>query len=156
LKRPPHGFTIIELVTVMVILGVLSAIAIPRMMDNKGFAGVTYRQTVVAALRYAQKTAVSHRRLVCASITPTTVTLSIASQNPAVAGCNLALPSPDGSAYASTASGIVAGGNLLSTGLFFHPDGQIANNSAGGSVSGTISITGEGDITVNGATGYVE
>lgn len=156
MRRPSRGFTIVELVTVMVILGVLSAIAIPRMMDNKGFAGVTYRQTVVAALRHGQKTAVSHRRLVCASFTPTTVTLSIAAQNPAAAGCNLALPSPDGSNYASTSPGIVAGGSLLSTGLYFQPDGQIATNSAGGSVSGTISISGEADIVVNGTTGYVE
>jgi MSHA pilin protein MshC len=155
LKRATYGFTIVELITVMVILGVLSAIAIPRLMGNNAFAGVTYRQTVVAALRHAQKTAVSHRRMVCASITATTVTLRIASQPNGP--CDLALTSPDGSAYASTSSGIVAGGTLLSNGLFFLPDGQISDNSAGtGNVSGAISITGESGITVNGSTGYVE
>jgi MSHA pilin protein MshC len=155
LSRTQKGFTIVELITVMVIIGIISAIAIPRLMSGNLFASATYRQAVVAALRHAQKSAVGHRRLVCASFTPTTVTLTIASVNPAV-GCDQPLTSPDGSAYASGDSTVTASGPLQS-GLFFQPDGQITSDIAGAQpVAGNININSQGAITVNGANGYVE
>lgn len=157
MKRAHSGFTVVELVTVILILGIISAIAIPRLMSGNTFASATYRQTVVAALRHAQKSAVAHRRLVCASFTPTTVVLTIAPVNPANT-CSATLTSPDGNDYASNDSSVTAGGALLtnlSAQMFFQPDGQITDN-AGAPASGTISITGQGAITVNGANGYVE
>jgi len=154
------GFTLVELITVMIVLGILSAVALPRIMDNRAFISAAFYADVVSALRYAQKSAVSHRRLVCATLTATTVTLSMADSNPA-STCNKALPSPDGSLYQSKDASIQASGYPGTGLLCFQPDGTITNYVAGACAttiySGNIVITGRSTpINIEGATGYVE
>jgi MSHA pilin protein MshC len=63
-----RGFTLAELVIVMVLTGVLAAVAIPRMFDKGGFAARGTRDFVGSALRYAQKSAIAMRRNVCVSV----------------------------------------------------------------------------------------
>lgn len=150
-----RGYTIVELITVMVVLGVLSAIAIPRLMGNE-WNGIAWRQEVLSALRYAQKSAVGHRRVVCANVEAGQVTLNIAAANPA-ASCALAFASPDNQAYASRNSAVVAGG-MLGT-LYFQPDGRITTDLAGTAPVGTgsiITITDAANIRIEGETGYVD
>jgi len=53
-----RGFTIIELVTVVVIVGALAVFVVPR-LDPEGFDRYGFRQQVVSAARYAQKTAMA-------------------------------------------------------------------------------------------------
>lgn len=73
-RHPRFGFTLIELVLIIVILGALAVFVAPR-MNIGGFDDYTFRQEVVNALRYAQKTAVASRCEVRVDVRSDRVTL---------------------------------------------------------------------------------
>ena len=52
------GLTIVELILVIVIIGVLGALAGPRFFNNQTFAERAYAEELASALRYAQKVSV--------------------------------------------------------------------------------------------------
>lgn len=53
-----HGFTLIELVLVIVLLGILAVVAVPR-LNTADFDEYAYAEETLAALRYARQTAVA-------------------------------------------------------------------------------------------------
>lgn len=54
-----RGFTIVELIMVIVILGIISAVALPRFFDRKTFDERFYFEEVLSSFRYARKLAVA-------------------------------------------------------------------------------------------------
>lgn len=58
------GFTLPELIIVMIVVGVLAAVAMPRLTDS-GFDDRRLRDETIAALRFAQKSAIASRRMTC-------------------------------------------------------------------------------------------
>ncbi|MDH3614696.1 MAG: prepilin-type N-terminal cleavage/methylation domain-containing protein [Gammaproteobacteria bacterium] len=80
------GFTVIELVLVIVIVAVLGAIAGPRFFDNSTFDERAYHDELVTSLRYAQKVAVASGCRVQVDITATTYSLT--QQSPLAGHCD--------------------------------------------------------------------
>jgi len=141
---------------VLVMLGILSVFVLPAFNSTTMFQAEQFNEQVRAALRYGQDTALSHRRLVCATLTSTSVTLTIASVNPATACTATTLNDPSGNtAYATSPHAATV---LLSpaTTVYFQPSGQVTSDAAGANITNfTFTVTGEPSISVQGATGYV-
>src|SRR5213075_189511 len=68
------GFTLTELTIVLVVIGVLAVLAVPR-LTRATFDEARLHEETLAALRYAQRTAVTRQRTVCVSVGATTLTL---------------------------------------------------------------------------------
>lgn len=155
-SRASRGFTLPELVAVLLLVGILSATAIPRLQGTLSFRDDAWRDQLVAALHYAHKSAISHRRLVCASVGAAGVTLSIAGANPATT-CSSALPGLDGQVLAADSKGGAAAGISPAGTIYFQPSGRVSSDGAGaGAATFTITIAAQAPIVLVGETGHVE
>lgn len=152
-----RGFTMTELIIIMVLVGILAVSVMPKLQATMALRDDSWRDGLVTAMRYAQKTAVSHRRLVCVAVADTTVTLTIASANPAT-GCDQNMTGPTGSAVFATSDNSAMLTSVSPAGvLYFQPDGRATSDGAGTTASTrTISLTGTSSIIVRGETGHVE
>lgn len=131
-RRRNRGFTLVELVVIIILLGILAVTALPRLSGSSEFRAVQLRDEVRAALRYAQKTAVSHRRKVCVTVAGNELSLKIDPDSPEDAmmpkHCNAmnALPIPGGQASVA-----VSGVALTIDRAFFYilPSGRLQNSA---------------------------
>jgi len=138
------GFTLIELIMVMVIVGILALVVIPRFFDNDVFQSRGFADQVQASLRYAQKEAIAQHRFVCVAFTSNSISLTI---GPTTA-CGTALTSPAGGAYVINAPSGIA---FAATPTNFNFDAL-----GSPSVAQTIGIAGAANsITIEAETGYV-
>lgn len=77
--RSQRGVTMIELIAVLIIIGVLGAIASTRYLDRTSFDADTYTDQARAMLRYGQKLAVAQNRPVYVRVDGNSVALCFAS-----------------------------------------------------------------------------
>jgi MSHA pilin protein MshC len=143
-KRFFNGFTLIELVTVIMIVGILSVAVLPRFFDRNTFDSRGFYDQVISTLRYAQKVAIAQHRYVCVAITGgNTVKLTQGSGT----GCGSPLVNPAGGAtYEITAPTDVTVSNAT---FYFDALGKP-------SLKQSLTVSGYATaITVEEETGYV-
>jgi len=163
LKRQ-RGFTMVELIMVMVMVGVLAAIGIPKLMGGNTTGALVFGDQVASALRHAQTSAVSHRRVVCLATTARTLVMRIrTAPSTTTELCTAAfgplLQRADNDTYDSSDATVTMTGAPFN--LYFQPDGTITDAPAGaplGQVTIAIELAGKTQRTIvfEGSTGYVE
>ena len=149
-----RGHTLIELVTVIVILGILAGIAVPRFFDRQTFEEAGFYEEVASALRYGQKIAVGSGCPVQVTITAGGYDLKqqAGSGNRCIPDDSdwtgpIAVLMPDGQAAAgSTPAGITLG--PVTT---FQFDG-LGQTDLGGNLNVTVGAL---TMTVQAQSGYV-
>lgn len=97
----------VELVVVLVVLGILAAVALPRLRGGSGFDERALHDQIVATMRYAQKSAIAARRTVCVTfVSSTQMTFRISNAYPAPdCSAGVDLVGPDGKQLSVEASG---------------------------------------------------
>jgi MSHA pilin protein MshC len=169
-KSTQRAFTLIELVMVIVMLGVLSVYAAPRLFNNNDFYARGFHDETMSLIRYAQKTAIAQRRTVCVSLTvlaPAMLTLSMASvdsSNVAANVCNKPVIGPQLSCLVNGLTG-ATGCIKARSGISYSASPATLSFDALGQPVGTflaqaIQVANNGvaiskAITVESVTGYV-
>jgi MSHA pilin protein MshC len=144
------GFTMVELVTVMVVASILAVFALPKLTNTHGTDERSFYDEVQTALRYGQKIALASRRNVCVRVANPNVSLLYAVGAACAAG-NPAVPVPGGAAAAYTIT--------APTGVAVGPNGFFQFDSANSgsplpNASHLITV-GNRTVTVEINTGYV-
>lgn len=159
-QKPPHGFTIVELVVVLIVVGVMAVVAIPRLStlapQERGF-----RDGVFTTLTHARRVAMASRRYVCVTINGTTVSVTrdvnTSPETASSINCSQAVPLPARMAACAQTNqvcapnGVTLGGN---SSVIFDPQGR--SISTPGTVADALVNVNQTSITVAGETGLVQ
>lgn len=129
------GFTTVELVLVIVIVGILGAIAGPRFFNNSTFDERAYYDELASSLRYAQKVAVASGCRVRISLTASTYEL----RQQAILGghcdaADLSFPVPVLLPHGDAVSGVAPSGITAAPPLVIVYDGVGRTNLPGNQV----------------------
>jgi MSHA pilin protein MshC len=146
------GFTIAELLAVLVIVGVIAAVAAPRLgLVGTSFDEAKLHDQTLAALRFAQKSAVAMQRTVCVAFTGgTTLTLTYAGTYGSTSCPGSPLPPPGGGTGAASYTVVRQGTAAYTSATDFHFD-RVGRPSA----AQTLTMSGGKDIVIEAETGYV-
>ena len=155
-----HGFTLVELVLTIIILGIVSAVALPKFFSQSTFDERYFHDDLLSATRYAQRLAVASGCMVRLSVSTSGFSL-VQDSN-----CNLSFPSygltvtrpSDSEAFSNNDRPANLTISSSESDYFFLPQGG-AVDSGGASVgNATITLSGSGSINrvirIDGGTGY--
>jgi len=151
-KDASRGYTLVELITVVVIVGILAAIAVPRFFDAQVFEERGFYEEVASTLRYGQKIAVGSGCPVRVNITASSYDLKqqAASGNrcdPADSSWAVSVLMPDGLAAAGSAPAGITLGPVTT----FELDG-LGQTDLGSDLTVTVGAL---SMTVQAESGYV-
>jgi MSHA pilin protein MshC len=147
-----RGVTLVELVTVIVILGVVGSMVVPRWFDNQVFEERGYVNDLASAIRHAQRIAIASSCQV--QLTVVANGYSAMQRAPAGNTCNPAgnwtqpVPRQDGTSLMATAPAAVI--TNPATTFVFEGDGTIAAGvpTVLGVGAFTLTVEGSGIVTV--------
>ena len=149
------GFTMIELVTVMSIVGIMAAYALPSLRQMMFLKTAGYSDVVKATIDYARKLAVAQRRHTCVSIAASTITVTVDRGLPAShtnGTCPSTLLLPSGSNVVTAPSTVTVSPAVS---LDFDAEGRPVT---GAPATITLTDSGQGQIavlTIESESGYV-
>ncbi|TRZ90030.1 MAG: prepilin-type N-terminal cleavage/methylation domain-containing protein [Rhodocyclaceae bacterium] len=137
----PAGFTLIELVLVIVLLGILSAVIAPN-LTRSGIDGRNFFDRTLNSVRFAQKLAIAQRRSVYVCIGANSVAVAFAS------GCASPATDPGGGAINFSNTAV----SMSTLEFSFDAQGQVATQH---DITVTVDNGDAYTLRVENNTGYV-
>jgi len=159
--RRTHGFTLVELVIVMVLTGVLAVVALPRLFQTSDFAARGARDSVLATLRYARQSAIAMRRNVCVSASTTLLTVTYAGTAGAAQSCaaaNVVVHPGNGLPFGDSSNTLPGGATLAATSALLFDGQGTPYASVGNPLAATLVLSVNGaaaPVRVEPETGFV-
>jgi MSHA pilin protein MshC len=102
-RAPSRGFTMVELIVVMVLIGILGAVGVARFFDRAGFDADAFTEQTRTMLRYGQKVAIAQHRPVFVQLDPGRISLCFKNQVPCPVAEQVPAPSGGNSGTGTTA-----------------------------------------------------
>jgi len=170
--RFQHGFTMVELVIVIVLVGILSALAITRFFDRSVYDTEAASEQLRSILRYGQKIAIAQHRNVFVILGPNSAALCFDNQANCTAANQVPAPSGQNSDTAATRAAcnartwmcegrpnnVAGSANRNITSFGFNALGQPFDINATTFGGLTVTLSGNGNtrsVSVAPETGYV-
>lgn len=137
-----RGFTLVEMVVVIIILGILAVVVMPRLSNQGAFDARGFSDELAALVRFGQKVAIAQHRNVYVVTSAGSASLCFD------AACSQPVPNPAGGNFTKAApSGVGLAGSSLSFDALGRP-----------SASATFTVSASGftsrTLTVEKETGY--
>lgn len=149
------GFTMVELVMVMSLIGIMAFFALPKLTQVMSVQSSGFKDQVKATIDYARKIAVAQRRHVCVSIAATSVTVTSdrgLPVNHTNGTCASALPLPSGSNVVTAPARVTLSPVVL---LDFDAEGRPVMGAPVTITMTDASVSQVSTLTVEAESGYV-
>jgi MSHA pilin protein MshC len=156
------GFTIVEIVMTLVIVGVLSVVAAPRFFSTITYQRQVYYDEVLNSIRYARTLAVASGTHIQVSLTSTSIMLQRRTEGgtctTGTVFTNITDPAMRSTSYVKTAPGTITLSSSANWPIYFDGLGRAfrASNCTLLSPNATVTVSGGNTITILGETGFTQ